>query len=100
MVEQINSKDFKDKISKGKVLVDMYADWCGPCRMLGPIIESIAESNTVYKFYKLNVDDNEDIAMEYGVMSIPTLLLFEDGKLVDTLVGLRSKDELENILSK
>lgn len=100
MVEQINSKDFKGKISKGKVLVDMYADWCGPCRMLGPIIESIAESNTAYKFYKLNVDDNEDIAMEYGVMSIPTLLLFEDGKLVDTLVGLRSKDELENILSK
>lgn len=100
MVEQISSKDFKDKISKGKVLVDMYADWCGPCRMLGPIIESIAESNKEYKFYKLNVDDNEDIAMEYGVMSIPTLLLFEDGKLVDTLVGLRSKDELENILSK
>ena len=100
MVEQISSKDFKDKISKGKVLVDMYADWCGPCRMLGPIIESLAESNKEYKFYKLNVDDNEDIAMEYGVMSIPTLLLFEDGKLVDTLVGLRSKDELENILGK
>ena len=100
MVEQISSKDFKDKISKGKVLVDMYADWCGPCRMLGPIIESLAESNKEYKFYKLNVDDNENIAMEYGVMSIPTLLLFEDGKLVDTLVGLRSKDELESILSK
>ena len=98
MVEELNENNFKEKVSTGNVLVDLYAPWCGPCRMLGPVIEKLSTEVTNYKFYKLNVDDNALIAQEYGVMSIPTLLIFKDGKLVNTIVGLRSMDELKNIL--
>ena len=98
MVEELNENNFKEKVASGNVLVDLYAPWCGPCRMLGPVIEKLSTEVTNYKFYKLNVDDNALIAQEYGVMSIPTLLIFKDGKLVNTIVGLRSMDELKNIL--
>ena len=98
MVEELNENNFKEKVASGNVLVDLYAPWCGPCRMLGPVIEKLSTEVTNYKFYKLNVDDNAIIAQEYGVMSIPTLLIFNDGKLKDTVVGLRSMDELKKIL--
>ena len=98
MVNQINEKEFKDKIESGKVLVDCFATWCGPCRMLAPIIEELANEIETYNFYKLDVDENENIAREYGIMSIPTLLIFENGELKDKLVGFRSKEELKEIL--
>lgn len=97
-VNKINENEFKEVISAGKVLVDCYADWCGPCKMLSPIIDEIAEENNVYSFYKLNVDEAESIAREYMIMSIPTLLLFENGELKEKLVGFKSKEELEEIL--
>ena len=97
-VNKINENEFKEVISAGKVLVDCYADWCGPCKMLSPIIDEIAEKNNVYSFYKLNVDEAESIAREYMIMSIPTLLLFENGELKEKLVGFKSKEELEEIL--
>ena len=76
-------------------LVDFYADWCGPCKMLSPILEEIAsELGEKVKVGKLNVDESNDLAFEYEVMSIPTLILFENGKVVDRLTGLRSKDEI------
>lgn len=97
-VIKIKEEEFNDKISTGKVLVDCYAEWCGPCKMLGPIIDEIASENEEYSFYKLNVDECEKVTREYMIMSIPTLLIFENGNLKEKLVGFRSKDELEEIL--
>lgn len=99
-VKQIEEKDFK-KIaieSKKKVFVDCYADWCGPCRMLGPVIEEVSEENKDYEFYKLNVDDAEKVSMEYGIMSIPTLLVFDNGELVNKSVGFMSKEQVKELL--
>ena len=98
MVNNINEKEFKDKISNGKVLVDCFATWCGPCKMLAPIIDELASEVDTYSFYKLDVDENENIAREYGIMSIPTLLIFENGELKDKLVGFKSMEELKEIL--
>ena len=97
-VIEINESDFSSKIKSGKVLVDCYADWCGPCKMLSPIIDEVAKDNNTCSFYKLNVDDNEEIAREYGIMSIPTLLIFNDGKLINTSVGLKSKEEINDLI--
>lgn len=98
MVKEINENEFNEVIKEGKVLVDCYATWCGPCQMLSPIVEEVANEVKTYNFYKLDVDQNENIASKYGIMSIPTLLLFEDGNLKETLVGFKSKEELISIL--
>ena len=94
MVKQIDSKEFKEVIKEGKTVVDLFATWCGPCKMLSPIMDEISEEITTTKFYKIDVDDNEDVAREYNVMSIPTILVFENGNLVNTIVGLRGKEYL------
>ncbi len=92
-----NSDNFNDSIAKGVVLVDFYADWCGPCQMIAPeldiLINNLADNQSIVK---INVDNAQDIAMKYGVMSIPTLLLFKDGQKVDTKVGVQTANELEN----
>ncbi len=95
MVEEINEKVFDEKIKEGRVLVDCFATWCGPCRMLAPIIEQLANENSDYKFYKLDVDNANEVPKQYGIMSIPTLLIFEDGNLKEKIVGFISKEELE-----
>ena len=95
---EITEIEFKDKIKEGKVLVDCFAAWCGPCKMLGPIIEEVAREITNCKIYKLDVDNAPNISKEYGIMSIPTLLLFEDGQLVKQNVGFISKDDLINFI--
>ena len=94
MVKQIDSKEFKEVIKEGKVVVDLFATWCGPCKMLSPILDEISEEITTTKFYKIDVDDNEDVAREYNVMSIPTVLVFENGNLINTIVGLKGKEYL------
>ena len=94
---KLNKENFEKEVvqSEKTVLVDFYADWCGPCKMLSPILEEIAsELGEKVKVGKLNVDESNDLAFEYEVMSIPTLILFENGKVVDRLTGLRSKDEI------
>ena len=98
MVNELFEKDFDEKIKSGKVLVDCFATWCGPCKMLSPIIDELAKEVTDYSFYKLDVDQNEEISRKYGIMSIPTLLIFENGELKQTLVGFKSKAELKEIL--
>ena len=98
MVNEITEKEFDEKINNGKVLVDCYAPWCGPCRMLSPIIDEIAKEVDSYSFYKLNVDEAEEVSRKYGIMSIPTLLILENGELKQTLVGFKSKEELLEIL--
>ena len=94
MVNELSEKEFNEKIKEGKVLVDCYATWCGPCKMLSPVLDEISEEITTTKFFKIDVDDNEDVAREYNVMSIPTVLIFENGNLINTVVGLRGKEYL------
>ena len=98
MVEEITDQTFLELIKEGKVLVDCYATWCGPCRMLSPIIDELASEITDYKFYKLNVDNSMSVTKEYGIMSIPTILIFEEGKLKEKIVGFIPKDELKDKL--
>lgn len=87
------------KSSDKPVLVDFYADWCGPCKMIAPIIDSIAEEmENEAVICKLNVDDAQDIAIEYRVASIPTLMVFKGGKLADTIVGARPKEDIISLL--
>lgn len=98
-VIEIKENEFNDKIKEGKVLIDCYATWCGPCRMLSPIIDELATNREDTYFYKLDVDEAESICKDYGIMSIPALLLFKDGKLITKSVGLKQIDELEEMLN-
>ena len=95
-VISLDNNNFKTEVIEynGKVLVDFYADWCGPCKMMSPIIDKIAEEIESVKVCKLNVDNAQEIAGEYGIMSIPTIMIFENGKLKQKIIGLTSKSEL------
>ena len=97
-VVEISEDEFDDVTSTGKVLVDCYADWCGPCRLLSPVIESVSEENKDYKFYKLNMDEADDIAEDFDISSIPTILIFNDGELVNQGLGFMSIDEVKALL--
>jgi thioredoxin 1 len=102
-VKQVSDSDFDSAILQGgkPAFVDFWAPWCGPCRIVGPIVEELAPS---YKekaiIAKINVDDNPGIAQRYGVTSIPTLMMFKDGKLVDRAVGAMPKAALQNFIDK
>ncbi len=89
--------EYKEKV----VLVDFYADWCGPCKMMAPVVEEISEElKDKVKVCKVNVDENQNLAAQYGIMSIPTLIFVKNGKLEKTLVGLRDKQELVSIIEE
>ena len=92
-----NVKEFDEAIKGDKVLVDFYADWCGPCKMISPILEQVEKEEDV-TIVKVNVDDLQDLAMKYGVMTIPNLKLFEKGKIKNENVGLMSKEEVKNFI--
>ena len=93
-----NEKDFNELIKEGKVLVDFYADWCGPCKMIGPVLEEIASENSDIEIVKVNVDNFENIARQYGIMSIPTLIVFENGKEVNKSIGFVDKDGILDLI--
>lgn len=97
MVKEIKDTEYETIIKDGKVVIDCYAPWCGPCKMISPIIDELAEKLKETKFYKINVDDAEKITTEFEIMSIPTILIFENGELKDKIVGFRSKSELEEL---
>lgn len=95
-VQTLTQSTFKGQIEKGVTLVDFYAPWCGPCKIQGPIVDQLAEEvKNRATIAKVDTDIEMDIAAEFGVQSIPTLLFFKDGYLVDRMVGLQSKDVLQ-----
>lgn len=100
-VVHLNKDNFKTEVleSKEPVLVDFWAAWCGPCQMLGPVIEEIADEVTNAKICKLDVDANQELAKEYRVMSIPTLIVFKDGQIAKREVGALPKDQILQMLN-
>ena len=99
-IMSLNQENFSDNISKtSPVLVDFWAAWCGPCHMLSPVVEELSQDHPEITFAKVNVDEAPELAQQYHISAIPTLLLLRDGELVDTSVGVKSKAELENFLA-
>ena len=99
-ITTITTDNFEEEILKSDktALVDFYADWCGPCQMMSPLIDEISEELTDVKFGKVNIDDYPEIAANYGIMSIPTLLIFKNGELNNTFVGVTAKDKILDAL--
>ncbi len=94
-LEHLNSENFDEKIKEGTVLVDFFATWCGPCRMLGPVLEQVSdEIGDKAKIYKVDIDECIDIAKRFGIMSVPTMIIFKDGKESEKLIGLRQKGQI------
>ncbi|MGN1299589.1 MAG: thioredoxin [Candidatus Scatovivens sp.] len=99
-MNKITKENFENEVLKSDkpVLIDFYADWCAPCKMLSPIVEEVASENNEFKVVKINVDELQDIAVEYDVMSIPTLVVIKDGKEVNRSIGLISKSQILELL--
>lgn len=101
MVMVLDNENFNDNIKEGVVLVDFWADWCGPCQAMLPILDSFSkEMEWKITVWKVNVDDNPDLATQFRVMSIPTMILFKDWEMVDQMVWVKTVDELKEICGK
>lgn len=100
MINNVTRESFETEVlnSEKTVLIDFYADWCGPCKMLSKVVEQFASENENIKVVKINVDDEQDLAIEYGVMSIPTLVVIKNGQELNRSVGLISKDDILNLV--
>ena len=94
MALDLTKQNFVQETEKGVVLVDFWASWCGPCRMLAPVVEQIAQEHSEWKVCKVNVDEQPELAQQFGVMSIPTVVCLREGKESARSVGLGSKDQL------
>ncbi|MFC7061592.1 thioredoxin [Halobacillus seohaensis] len=94
-------QNFSEETNEGLVLADFWAPWCGPCKMIAPVLEELDEEmSDQVKIVKLDVDENQETASKFGVMSIPTLLLFKDGKVVDQVIGFQPKEALAELITK
>lgn len=99
---EITKSNFNELIKnkEGLALIDFWAVWCGPCQMQAPVIEELAKEFNDVTIGKVNVDEQQELALEYGISSIPTIILFKNGKSVDTLIGYQSKESLINLIEK
>lgn len=99
-VLEVNQSNFEKEVlqSEKPVLVDFYADWCGPCKMLSPIVDEVATENETIKVCRINIDENEELAVEYGIMSIPTLVVIKNGEENTRTVGVVAKSEILEML--
>lgn len=101
LIKQLNDDNFDDNVASGAVLVDFYADWCGPCRMLTPVVEELAqEMSGKLIVAKVDTDQSVNVASKFEVTSIPTLILFKDGQVVKRVVGLKDLDALRKIVTE
>lgn len=100
MITNVTKENFDTEVmqAEGTVLIDFWAAWCGPCRMIAPAVEKIAEEHPEVKVCKINIDDEQELAIRHGVMSIPTLMVVKNGEIVNTAIGLRPKEEIEALL--
>ena len=100
MAKKITTNEFENEVlnAKGTVLVDFYATWCGPCKMLAPHLDELSAKNPEVRIVKIDVDEETPLAIKYGVASIPTLLLFKDGEKVKQTLGYQTLDQLENFV--
>lgn len=100
MVREITGKEFDDIIKKPLVVVDFWAEWCPPCRILAPILEELEKKLKNISFAKVNIDKSKDLALQFGIEVVPTLLIFRKGKLIDRIIGAMPFEELEKKLKK
>lgn len=99
MMKIINKNEFENTIQNGVVLVDFFATWCGPCKMLGPVLEDLAKDyEGKATIVKVDVDQDQDLAMQFGIMSVPTMIIFKNGEAVKTLQGFMAKNQLVSAL--
>lgn len=102
MVFDVNKENFDEEVLgfEGRVLVDFWAEWCGPCMMLSPLVDEVSDELDDVKFCKVNCDEARDLALEYGIMTIPNLLLFENGELINQSIGYIEKQDIIDFVTK
>ncbi|WP_367269884.1 thioredoxin [uncultured Eubacterium sp.] len=100
MTVEVTAQNFDEEVLnyKGKVLVDFWAEWCGPCMMLGPVIEEVSEEVDDVKFCKVNCDESRDLALQFGIMTIPNLIVFENGEQVNQSIGYIEKEDVLELI--
>ena len=102
MLKHVKSEEFNKQVLNNEraTLVDFYATWCGPCKMLAPVLEKVANSRAEFDIVKVNIEEEQDLAMKYGIETVPTMLVFKNGKLVDRLIGYVGERNIVDVMSK